>query len=311
MSSQENSKQEGRYLFAILITAVILAAEIIGGILTGSLALLSDSAHMFTDVFALVVSYSAFRIARKPVDERHTYGYHRVEVFAALINGFSLAIICGGIWWEAVERFITPGQVHGLPMLIIAAIGLIANILVALVLKPGHHHHGHENHKGHVEDDINMQSAYLHVIGDALSSIGVIIAGLAIWLTGALWIDPLISILIGIMIAISSYRLLRRSVHILLEGTPEGISIPEIASAIGEVNGVDEVHDLHIWNIGSSNVSLSAHVTLTPEGCLQQPVILNQIREMLLSKYSLEHVTIQLEIESCGQGTRIIHKSLE
>lgn len=302
MSGIESSKQEARYLYAILITTLILAAEIIGGILTGSLALLSDSAHMLTDVFALAISYGAFRIARKPVDNRHTFGYQRVEVFAALINGFSLAIICGGIWWEAVERLITPGEVNGLPMLIIAAVGLVANILVALVLKPGHHHPGHDHTHDHKKNDINMESAYLHVIGDALSSIGVIIAGLAIWLTGALWIDPLISIGIGIMIAISSFRLLRRSVHILLEGTPDGLSIPEVKSAIGEVNGVDEVHDLHIWNIGSDHASLSAHVTLKPEDCGNQPAILDSIRRMLLDRFSLHHVTIQIETENCGQG---------
>ncbi len=308
MPVRENTKQESRYLYAILITTIILAAEIIGGIWTGSLALLSDSAHVFTDVLALLISYGAFRLAKRPVDDRHTYGYHRVEVFAAVINGFSLAVICGGIWWEAVERFISPQEILGLPMLAIAAIGLAANVLVAVVLKPGHTH-SHDPVHTHQNDDINLHSAYLHVIGDALSSVGVILAGLIIWLTGAAWIDPLVSILIGIMIAISSYRVLRRSIHILLEGTPEGISISDIAAAISRIEGVADVHDLHIWNIGSGHISLSTHVTLTPEGCGNQPGILDHIRHLLHEDFSLEHVTIQIEIESCGQGSQIASKS--
>lgn len=307
MPDHEDTKLEGRYLLSILITAVVLVAEIIGGIWTGSLALLSDSAHVFTDIFALAISYGAFRLSKKPGDDNHTYGYHRVEVFAALINGISLAVICLGIWWEAIQRFINPGEVMGAPMLVIAVIGLVANILVAVVLKVEHHHDGdeHEHHHDHNKEDLNLNSAYLHVIGDALSSVGVIIAGLAIWLTGAVWIDPLISILIGIMIALSSYRVLRRATHILLEGTPEGVSIPEIAKAIGRVDGVADVHDLHIWNICSGHISLSTHVALTPDGCSNQNSILDSIRGLLRDSFSIDHVTIQIETENCGQGQRV------
>lgn len=313
MPDHEDTKLEGRYLYSILITTVVLVAEIIGGIWTGSLALLSDSAHVFTDIFALVISYGAFRLSKKPGDDGHTYGYHRVEVFAALINGISLAIICLGIWWEAIQRFLTPNKVMGVPMLIIAVIGLVANILVALVLKVEHHHdgdgHDHDHDHAAGREDLNLSSAYLHVIGDALSSVGVIIAGIAIWLTGADWIDPLISILIGIMIAISSYRVLRRATHILLEGTPEGISISEIASAIHCVDGVADVHDLHIWNICSGHISLSSHVVLSPEGCGDESGVLNKVRGLLLEKFDIEHVTIQIESENCGQGTLNLPKT--
>jgi cobalt-zinc-cadmium efflux system protein len=315
MPDHEDTKLEGRYLLSILITAVVLVAEIVGGIWTGSLALLSDSAHVFTDIFALAISYGAFRLSKKPGDDTHTYGYHRVEVFAALINGISLAVICLGIWWEAIQRFITPNKVMGVPMLIIAVIGLVANVLVAVVLKVEHHHddhdHGHEHEHGGSagKEDLNLSSAYLHVIGDALSSVGVIIAGVAIWLTSAEWIDPLISIMIGIMIALSSYRVLRRATHILLEGTPEGVSIPDIASAIGAVEGVADVHDLHIWNICSGHISLSTHVALTSDGCGNQDSILNTIRSLLHAKFDIDHVTIQIETENCGQGTRIMPKT--
>jgi cobalt-zinc-cadmium efflux system protein len=314
MPDHQDTKLEGRYLLSILITAVVLVAEIVGGIWTGSLALLSDSAHVFTDIFALAISYGAFRLSKKPGDDNHTFGYHRVEVFAALINGISLAVICLGIWWEAIQRFITPNKVMGAPMLVIAVIGLVANILVAFVLKVEHNHEGHdhdhehEHGSGHEKEDLNLSSAYLHVIGDALSSVGVIIAGIAIWLTGAVWIDPLISILIGIMIALSSYRVLRRATHILLEGTPEGVSIPNIASAIGAVDGVADVHDLHIWNICSGHVSLSTHVALTCDGCSDQNGILNKIRTLLQEKFDIDHVTIQIESENCGQGTRVLPK---
>ncbi len=306
MHNHEDSKLEGRYLYSILITAVVLVAEIAGGIWTGSLALLSDSAHVFTDILALAISYGAFKMANRPHDSGHTFGYHRVEVFASLVNGISLAGISIGIWWEAAQRFISPGEVRGLPMLIIAAIGLVANILVAIVLKGEHHHHGHEDGHSHgepgVKNDLNLNSAYLHVLGDALSSVGVIIAGIAIWLTGAMWIDPLISIFIGIMIAISSYRVLRRSIHILMEGTPEGISVSDITRAIENVDGVTDVHDMHIWNICSGNISLSTHVAITPEYCDRQNVLLQKIRSVLHNQFSLDHVTIQIEMENCGQG---------
>ena len=244
MPQHEDSKLDSRYLYSILITLVVLAAEVIGGIWTGSLALLSDSGHVLTDVLALVISFAAYKLAQRPSDDNHTYGYHRLEVFAALLNGISLAIISIGIWWEAAQRFMAPNEILGIPMMVIAVIGLIANILVALVLKADHHSdddHDHNHQHPHTsqvgKDDINLHSAYLHVIGDAVSSVGVIIAGLAIWLTGALWIDPLISILIGIMIAASSYRVLRRATHILLEGTPEGISINEIVTSVSQIQG--------------------------------------------------------------------------
>jgi cobalt-zinc-cadmium efflux system protein len=313
MPQHEDSKLDGRYLYSILITLVVLAAEVIGGIWTGSLALLSDSGHVLTDVLALVISFAAYKLAQRPSDDSHTYGYHRLEVFAALLNGISLAVISIGIWWEAAQRFLKPNEILGIPMMVIAVIGLIANILVALVLKADHHSdndhdpsHQHPHASSVGKDDINLHSAYLHVIGDAVSSVGVIIAGLAIWLTGALWIDPLISILIGIMIAASSYRVLRRATHILLEGTPEGISINEIVTSVSQIQGVSDIHDLHVWNICSGHASLSAHVALTPEGCSNQIEILNLIREMLLAKFSLDHVTIQLETESCGQGNRVL-----
>jgi cobalt-zinc-cadmium efflux system protein len=314
MPDHEDTKLEGRYLLSILITAIVLVAEIAGGIWTGSLALLSDSAHVFTDIFALAISFGAFRLSKKPGDDNHTFGYHRVEVFAALINGISLAVICLGIWWEAIQRFLTPNKVMGAPMLVIAVIGLVANVLVAFVLKVEHSHEGHDHEHEHAQggkhqkEDLNLSSAYLHVIGDALPSVGVIIAGIAIWLTGAVWIDPLISILIGIMIALSSYRVLRRSTHILLEGTPEGVSLPEIAKAIGTVDGVEDVHDMHIWNICSGHVSLSTHVALTSVGCSNQNCILNSIRSLLQDKFDIDHVTIQIESENCGQGTRILPK---
>jgi cobalt-zinc-cadmium efflux system protein len=313
MPQHEDSKLDGRYLYSILITLAVLVAEVIGGIWTGSLALLSDSGHVLTDVLALVISFAAYKMAQRPSDDNHTYGYHRLEVFAALFNGISLAIISIGIWWEAAQRFMTPNEILGVPMMIIAIIGLIANILVALVLKADHHsdqdhdqQHKHPHASGASREDINLHSAYLHVIGDAVSSVGVILAGLAIWLTGALWIDPLISIFIGVMIAASSYRVLRRAVHILLEGTPDGISVNEIVTAVNQIQGVADVHDLHVWNICSGHISLSAHVALTSEGCSNQVEILNLIREMLLSKFSLDHVTIQIETESCGQGNRVL-----
>lgn len=313
MLQHKDSKLEGRYLYSIFITLTIFAVELGGGLWTGSLALLSDSGHVFTDVLALVISFGAYKMAQRPSDDNHTYGYHRMEVFAALINGLSLAIISIGIWREAILRFMQPNEILGIPMMVIAVIGLIANIIVALLLKADHHSdldhdhaHAHPHPQSASKEDLNLHSAYLHVIGDAISSVGVIIAGLAIWLTGALWIDPLVSILIGMMIAYSSYRVLRRAIHILLEGTPEDISIKDIVEEVHKISGVDDIHDLHVWNICSGHVSLSAHVALSTESCLRQGEILTLIREMLLEKFALEHVTIQIETESCGRGNRVL-----
>lgn len=279
-----------RIFLSIALTGLIFLAEFIGGLWTGSLALLSDSAHVFMDVFALVLSYLAIRIATRPANDRHTYGYHRMQVLAALANGATLLLISFEILKEAISRFQNPTTITAGPMLIIAVIGLVINVIVALVLRE----HDHE--------DLNTRSAFLHVLGDALASVGVIGAGIAIYFTGLTWIDPLVSILISILNLFSSGRLLKETIHILAEGIPEGMTASGVAKTIQAVNGVAGIHDLHIWTVTPGYVALSAHVILEDQKLSDSENIMLELKKRLDNEYEIEHTTIQFECNSCGQG---------
>ena len=305
MHNHQAQGTEKRFILSIGLTFIIFIAEVIGGFWTGSLALLSDSAHVFMDVFALALSFLALRLSRRPSDDGHTYGYHRLEVLAALINGATLALIAVGIFREAIERWGNPQPVRSTEMLVIAVIGLVVNLVVAYVLG-GHNHehaHGHEHEHEHEHGasprDLNLHSAFLHVVGDAVSSVGVILAAIVIGLTGWNWVDPAISILIGVLILFSGYQVLRASLHILVEGTPEGVSVRSVAEALGAVAGVQGVHDLHVWSICSGNVALSAHVVLRPEA--ESCVVLEQMQHCLVSRFGIGHTTIQFEGKPCEQ----------
>lgn len=284
---QQNSK---KLFFALALTGLIFIAEIIGGLWTGSLALLSDSAHVFMDMFALGLSYLAIRAAARPSDDRHTYGYHRMQVLAALANGITLLLISFEIMREAINRFQHPEPVIAGPMLVIAIIGLAVNVIVALVLR------------NHDHADLNTRAAFLHVLGDALSSVGVIIASIAILLTGQPWIDPLISVLISILILVSSGRLLIETVHILAEGMPDGMTASGVSETIKSVPGVAEVHDLHIWTVSPGFIALSAHVVLQDQTLSLTDGIMAELKTILATQYGIDHTTIQFECAFCGQG---------
>ena len=294
-----------RFLISIGVTLIILLAEIVGGFWTGSLALLSDAAHVFMDVFALILSFVALKLSARPADDTHTYGYHRLEVLAALINGLTLVYISFEIFHESWLRWQNPQPVKSLELIIIAVIGLVANLFVAFVL--GGHNHSHDANDGHADDghtheqeDLNIKSAYLHVIGDALASVGVVVAGAIIWFTGWSWVDPLVSVLIGILILFSSWRLLKGSLHILIEGVPEGMSVPEISKALQKFPSVKEIHDLHVWSICSGHITLSAHILLKEDSDRKE--IMCTLKECLLHDFGIEHTTIQFEEGNCGQG---------
>jgi cobalt-zinc-cadmium efflux system protein len=284
-------KNNSKKLFiSIALTSLIFIAEFGGGIWTGSLALLSDSAHVFMDAFALGLSYLAIRVATLPANDRHTYGYHRMQVLAALVNGATLLFISFEILKEAINRFQNPEPVVAGPMLVIAVIGLIVNVIVALVLRE----HDHE--------DLNTRAAFLHVLGDALASVGVIGAGIAIYFTGLLWIDPLVSVLISVLIFVSSGRLLKETVHILAEGIPNGMTASGVTEAMKGVSGVAEIHDLHIWTVSPGFVALSAHVILEDQTLSQSERIMAELKQILDQQYEIEHTTIQFECANCGQG---------
>jgi cobalt-zinc-cadmium efflux system protein len=296
LKPHNNESTEKSFILSLSLTAVIFIVELIGGIWTGSLALISDSAHVFLDVFALGISFIAMRYAAKPPDTRHTYGFHRFEVLAALINGVTLVVIALFIFYESYKRFINPGEIKSGYMLIIAIIGLVVNLLVAFILRK-------ENHAGHDHgpQDINIHSAYLHVIGDTLSSVGVIVAAIVISFTNWLWLDPVISIIIGFIILSGAYRVSRNALHILLEGTPDNLEVSSVQSSLESFLNVDEIHDLHIWNICSGHVALSAHVVTSVDTIVQRETMLMGIKKLLIDKYQIEHVTLQIEQEKCFQ----------
>jgi cobalt-zinc-cadmium efflux system protein len=300
MNPHPNKTIENSFIISMILTAVILVAEIVGGYWTGSLALLSDAAHVFTDILALGLSYLALRLSALPADDRHTYGYHRMEVLAALVNGVSLVIIAIEIFTESWQRWQNPQAIKSLETMAIASIGLIVNLIIIFVLG----RHGHEHEEGEEEnerEDLNIHSAFLHVLGDVAATLGVIVAAGVIWLTGWKWVDPLMSVFIGILILFSSWRVLKSSLHILVEGIPEGLSIEKIGQSMVGVAGVLNMHDLHVWSLCSGHIALSAHIVTTNQPLADDSKIMAELKSRL-SKFGIEHTTIQFEREACGQG---------
>ncbi|HET6420398.1 MAG TPA: cation diffusion facilitator family transporter [Geobacteraceae bacterium] len=279
-----------RFKYAIAITLITLLAEVVGGIWTNSLALLSDAAHVFLDLFALILSMVAIKLASYPATDTRTFGWHRAEVFASFINGASVFIIAAFISYEAVLRIYAPPEIKSVPMFIIAIIGLVMNLVAASAL----HHHSH--------DDLNVRSAFLHVIGDAAISVGVIAAGIAIYFTGWIILDPVISIVIGCTIFWGAWRILRESTHILLEGTPRGVDTSQVLETIRSVEGVNDVHHFNLWTICSHILALSAHIDIKPEFKSEQAGVLRNIEELLFDKYHISHTTLQVECTKCVEA---------
>jgi cobalt-zinc-cadmium efflux system protein len=280
----------GRFRLAILLTALTLAAEVVGGVWTHSLALLSDAAHVFLDLFALLLSLGAIRLAAQPASDTRSFGWHRAEVFASFINGVTVFVMALGIFWEAWQRFAVPEPVKTLPMFIIASVGLVANLAAAGAL----HHHSH--------DDLNVRSAFLHVIGDAAASVGVIVGGVVMHLTGWFVLDAIISAGIAGVIFWGSWRVIREAVHIFLEGVPRGLSVGEVATAIKEVAGVGDVHHLHVWTICSHILALSGHLDILPDHKGAQARVLRAVEEMLAERFHITHTTLQVECTRCSEA---------
>ncbi len=291
---------EKRLGLALALTLAYMIAEAVGGFVFNSLALLADSGHMLSDATALGISWLAIRIGKKRPTDRHTFGFKRTEIIAALVNGLALWFIVAIIYVEAFQRFYNPVAVQGQGMLLVAIIGLLVNLLMAFLLYRS------------ASESINIRAAFLHVVSDALGSLGAIIAGVIIIFTQVYWVDPLISLLIGILILYSSWNLIKESFHILMEGTPPGYDVAQIEDAIASVPGVCCVYDLHVWSIAGSEVNLSAHVVLSDAG-LDQKRVLNNINSILRNNLKVNHTTIQIEsthdlrreviVKTCRPGT--------
>ncbi|MDP4097210.1 cation diffusion facilitator family transporter [Paenibacillus sp. P96] len=268
---------------ALIITTGIMFLEFFGGLITNSLALLSDSGHMLSDAGALALSLVAMFLSAKAPSAQKSYGFYRFEILAALLNGIALFVIAGFIIWEAYERFFEPPTVASGSMMAIAFIGLLANLLSAWFLM----------RKSDVKENINVRSAYLHVLGDALGSVGAIVAGLIMSLTSWYVADPIISVLVALLILKSAWGVIKNAVHILMEGTPAGIDSAQVRETLMQVDGVVDVHDLHIWTITSGLNSLSCHLVI--EDKKDHQTVLQEAVRLIEEKFNIAHTTIQVE----------------
>ena len=280
----ERHSETRRLKWALGISAVYFFAELTAGFLTNSLALLSDAGHMVTDVAALGLSLFAFRMARRPATLSSTYGFHRVEILAALFNGLMLWLIVGIILTAAYARLLDPPHVDSRGMLVVAILGLVINIASGAILYGAHHR------------NLNLRGSFLHVVSDAIGSVGAIAAGSIMLATGWYLADPLISIFIGALILYSSWSLVKDSLSVLMQAVPKGIDLEEVRQTIEAVAGVSKVHDLHIWAVTSDIFTLSAHAVVDNGGDFH--AVLNGIEDTLRERFNIEHVTIQLETES-------------
>lgn len=278
---------------ALLITLSITLMEFIGGLLTNSLALLSDAVHMLSDSSSLMLSLIAFWFAEKPPSSNKTFGYYRFEILAAFFNGITLFVIAGWIVYEAIGRITEPPTVASGTMMLIAIIGLVANLSSAFFLMK----------QGNVKENVNVKSAYIHVIGDALGSIGAILAGMLMWIFEWYLADPLISIVVALLILRSAWGVLKNSIHILMEGTPITIDQEKLKETLLSIEGVINIHDLHIWTLTSGLDSLTCHLLIDDDGNEQN--ILQHAITLIEKEFSIIHTTIQIEKDD------IQHKELD
>ena len=293
-NSESRSLQQKNLRRVLLLTGVFMVVEVIAGFFTGSLALLADAGHMLTDVAALSLSAFAIWMAGKPSTPENTYGYHRAEILAAVVNAVVLLFLATWVLYEAYNRFGEPTQVLGFPMLLVGLVGLAVNLTSMRLLD------------GHADDSLNVRSAYLEVVSDAISSIGVILGGAILWMTGWVPIDPLLSVGISLFIVWRTWALLSQAVHVLMEGVPTGVDAREVGRAMADVPGVKGIHDLHIWTITSGLDALSSHVVV-PVG-EDRDAVLQHLQQLLAEQFGIEHVTLQI-VEQGSDRIRIDSQS--
>jgi cobalt-zinc-cadmium efflux system protein len=275
-------------MIALVLTATFMVVEIVGGIISGSLALLADAGHMLTDTMALSLAAMAFHVSKRPPDGNLTYGYQRFQILAAFVNGLSLLAIVGWILFEAVRRFINPRDVLGETMLVIAVAGLVINLVSFAVLHTGD------------KDNLNIRGAALHVAGDLLGSIAAIVAAIVIIYTAWTPIDPILSVAVAVLILKSAWALVKRSGHVLLEGAPDWLDVDRMEEGIvAAVPGVSEIHHVHVWGLTPQQLMLTMHVTL------EQPVesqsnVVRSVKSYLKTEYGVGHSTIEVEVDGCA-----------
>lgn len=314
-----SNRRESRLLLAAALTTVTMVAEAVGGVVSGSLALLADAGHMLVDASALILAWLGARFARRPPDAQRSFGYARLEILAGFVNALTMFVLVGWIVWEAIQRILDPAPILSGLMLVVALAGLIVNLVVLRVLG-GHHGHDHStpassnaSASGHLHDhaeasgdDLNVQGARLHVIGDLLGSLAAIVAALVVRYTGWTIADPILSVLVAVLILASAWRLLRRSTHILLEGVPDGIDIRRLATELASSHGdIRDVHHVHVWMLGSGARMATLHLRLVEAGDAESAQ--RRVRALLRERFAIDHATIQIDFspspcadEACG-----------
>ena len=291
----DHSKHDGnmrRVIVALVLTGSFMIVEIVGGIISGSLALLADAGHMLTDTMALLLAAVAFHVSKRPGDGKLTFGYQRFQILAAFVNGLSLLLIVGWILFEAVQRFLSPQEIMGQTMLLVAAAGLVVNIASFVILNGGD------------KDNLNISGAALHVAGDLLGSVAAIVAALVIIYTGWTAIDPILSVAVAMLILKSAWVLVKRSAHVLLEGAPEWLNVDDMqARIVAAVPGVGSIHHVHVWGLTPQDLMLTMHVCLLVEPPNPTEII-RSVKSLLHRDYGIGHCTIELEVDDCSDINR-------
>ncbi len=276
-----------RLFITIILNFVITIVEVIGGIISGSLSLISDALHNFSDGIAVIITYIAIRLNRKPKDYQFTFGYKRAEILAAVFNASVLIGISLYLFFEAYNRFMVPKAIEGGTMIIVATIGLAANITGTLLLKSG------------AKENMNIRSAYLHLFSDAVSSLGVIIGGIFIYYYKIYWIDPVITVLISLYIIRESWVIVKEAIHILMMRAPEEISIKKIEKILNEVNGIQSIHHVHFWRVNEKDIHFEAHIKVEDMMVSKTEVLLEKVEKLLHDDFNIGHVTLQFECNRC------------
>lgn len=281
---------KGRLFFVIIFNFIIALAEVLGGTISGSLSLISDAVHNLSDTASIILSYVSIRMSEKPKDKSKTYGYKRANILSAFVNASSLIGISIFLAVEAIRKFITPQHINGNTVIIVAIIGLFGNLFSVLLLRKG------------AKDNINIKSSYLHLLSDALSSVAVIIAGFVIKYLSIYWIDPLLTILINIVIVKSSYEILKESLSILMQGTPESIDIDKIEDKLLKIEEIRDVHHIHVWRLDENNTVLEGHIQINDMLISESNIIIEKIEHILEENFDINHTAIQFESLNCTNG---------
>lgn len=277
----------GRLMITMVLNFIITVAELIGGVISGSLSLISDAMHNFSDGISVIISYIALKLKKRDNSEKHTFGLKRAEILAAVINASVLIIISIYLFYEAASRFLKPEIIDAGVMSIVAAIGLVANVAGTLLLKRDS------------KESMNIKSSYLHLLSDAVSSAGVIIGGISIAIWNAYWIDPLLTVLIGIYIIRESYFILTDAIHVLMEGAPTNVDPNEIQKVVEEFDEVDDIHHIHLWMVGDNDVHLEAHVNVRDMKVSESDALRMKIEKSLQKRFGINHITLQFECNQC------------